>query len=259
MNYEEILQKSGFSKEQALIYSFLLKNGPIQARKMAQSLPIKRGLLYKVLDQLVKNSFIEKIDKEGAVTIFKPKHPADIEDNLEKKKKELQLASESLKVVVGQMISDFNLISGKPNVQYFEGLSGVKKVLEDSLYAKEEIYSYADLESIEKYVKEINSWYVKERNKFGIKKKGLVLDTPFNRQFLKDYYKEITDTRFLKINSEPFATVMQMYDDKISYITFNQQGKNIISILITSPQICEMHRKLFEFNWEQANVLTQPQ
>lgn len=255
MNYEEILQKAGFSREQALIYSFLIKNGPAPARKISLNTEIKRGLLYKVLDQLNEIGLIEKIDKEGSVAIFKPKHPSDIVDKLEQKKKELQNASESLKVVVGQMISDFNLISGKPNVQYFEGLSGVKTVLEDTLYAKEEILAYGDLESIEKYIKDINDWYVKERVKFQVKKKGLVLDTPFNRDFLSNYAKDVTDTRLIKMQSEPFATIMQIYDDKISYITFNDNGKNIISMIITNPHIYEMHKKLFETHWNQATSL----
>jgi hypothetical protein len=174
---------------------------------------------------------------------------------LEQKKKDLSLASESLKLVVGQMISDFNLISGKPNVQYFEGLQGVKTVLEDTLYSKEEIYSYADLESIEKYIKSTNEWYIKERVKFQVKKRGLVLDTEFNRNFLNNYAQEVTDTRLLKTESEPFATIMQIYDSKVSYITFNDEGKNIISIIITNPHIYEMHKKLFEINWNQSASL----
>lgn len=255
MNYEEILQNAGFTKEQAMVYSFLIKKGSSQARKISLGTNIKRGLLYKVLDQLNEQGFIEKIEKEGIVTVFKPKHPSDLVDKIEQKKKSLQVASESLKIAVGQMISDFNLISGKPNVQYFEGLSGVKIVLEDTLYAKEEIYTYADIESIEKYIKDINNWYIKEREKFNIKKKGLVLDTEFNRKFLNNYANNVTDTKLLKINSEPFATIMQIYDSKVSYITFNDEGKNIISIIITNPHIYEMHKKLFEINWSQSASL----
>ncbi len=204
MDYNEILQKAGFSKDQSLIYSSLIKNGPAPARKISLNTNIKRGLLYKVLDQLNELGLIEKIEKEGSVAIFKPKHPSDIVEKLEQKKKDLQIASQSLKVVVGQMISDFNLISGKPNVQYFEGLEGV------------------------------------------------VLDTEFNRNFLKNYAKDVTDARLLKMDTAPFATIMQIYDGKVSYITFDDDGKSIISMIITNPHIYEMHKKLFEVNWTQS-------
>ena len=67
-------------------------------------------------------------------------------------------------------------------MQFFEGEEGIKKVLEDSLYSKEEISSYADITSIQKYIPKINEWYVDQREKKGIKKKGILLDTPEARQ-----------------------------------------------------------------------------
>lgn len=164
----------------------------------------------------------------------------------------MDLANESIRQVVGQMTSDFNMISGAPSVQYFEGLEGVKKVLEDSLYAKEEILAYSDLESIEKYLKKENVEYVKEREKYEVKKRGLVLDTDFNRKFLDGYNQTVTDTRLLPLGTDPFKTIMQIYDDKVSYITFvekevAQDGAsiskpNIISVLITNPAIATLHK-----------------
>lgn len=250
--YEEMLKNAGFSKEQAQIYSLLLKEGAQQARKIVSKLAIKRGLAYKVLDQLVKLNMVEKVEKQGKVTVFQPKHPNEIVEILENRKRDLNTATESIKAIVGQMSSDFNMISGKPNVQFFEGLEGVRQVLEDTLYTKEELISYVDLEVIEKYIKDINTWYVGEREKYQIKKRGLVLDTPFNRKFLENYHKTITENRILPIDSEPFSTIMHIYDDKVSYITF---GESIIGVIITNPNIATMHKKLFEFTWNKSEVL----
>jgi len=255
MLYEEILEQAGFSKEQSLIYSYLLKNGISPARKIGLETNIKRGLLYKVLDQLHHRGFIEKEEKTGAITLFKPKHPTEILDRLEQQKRDLQTATESVRAVVGQMTSDFNLISGKPSVQFFEGLDGMKSVLEDSLYAKEEIYSYVDLESVDVYIKDVNQWYVNEREKFGIKKKVLAIDTAYSRKFLENYHVTITDFRLLTLENEPFATIMQIYDDKVSYVTL---GKQMIGVIITNPHIYEMHRKLFEHDWKGAPALGTP-
>jgi HTH-type transcriptional regulator, sugar sensing transcriptional regulator len=252
MLYEETLVQAGFTKDQATIYLALLKQGNTTAKKLIAHTGLKRGLLYKVLDQLLALQLIEKLERDGSITRFKPRHPAEILDKLEQKRLEVKTATESVRAIVGKLSSDFNLISGKPNVQFFEGIDGVRSVLEDSLYAKEEIYSYADLESIETHIKDVNEWYVKERAKLGIKKRGLVLDTAFNRSFLQNYFKEVTDTRLLTLGSTPFATIMQMYDDKVSYITL---GDTMIGIIITNPHICEMHRKLFAFNWEQSKLL----
>jgi len=256
--YEETLNKAGLTPEQSQVYEVLLKNGPLQARKIMLKTGIKRGFVYKNLDQLVVFGLVEKHDEVGKITVFHPKHPNSLLDLTETKKKTLDLATEALRSVVGQMTSDFNMISGKPNIQFFEGLDGVKKVLEDCLYAKGEILSYVDIESMDKYMKKENAWYVSQREKYGLKKRALVLDTEFNRKFLESYYKNITDTRLLPLQVEPFKTIVEIYDSKVSYITFIEspdEPLKIISVLITNPAIADLHKKLFEFNWAQSKII----
>ncbi|MEY4440553.1 MAG: hypothetical protein RLY49_179 [Candidatus Parcubacteria bacterium] len=45
---------------------------------------------------------------------------------------------------------------------------------------------------------------------------------------------------------------MKIYNDKISYITL---GEHMIGVIITGKAISDMHRKLFEFTWNQAKNL----
>ena len=247
--YEEPLKQLGLTEEQSRIYNILLTNGPLIARKISLFSSLKRGFTYKILDQLLELNLVERVEKEGKTTTFHPKHPNTLIEVLEQKKRDLAATTESMKGIIGQMASDFNLAVGKPNVQFYEGIEGIKTVLEDSLYTKGEILNYVDLESIQKYIPDVNKWYVKEREKDKIKNRGLVLDTHFNREFLKDYHPDITDTKFLPLESKPFSTIMKIYNDKISYITL---GEHMIGVIITGKAISDMHRELFEFTWDKA-------
>ena len=132
-------------------------------------------------------------------------------------------------------------------MQFFEGMDGIKKILDDSLASKTEIYSYADIESINKYIPDLNREYVAKRERLKIKKRGIVLDTPFNREFLSSYHKKVTETKFIKLSTPPFQTVMQIYDNKISYLTLDV--KKIVGAIITDPHIYQMHKSLFEYLW----------
>lgn len=250
--YEETLKQLGLTKEQSGLYNILLINGPLVARKITLLSGLKRGLTYKTLDQLEELNLVEKVEKQGKTTVFNPKHPNTLLDVLEQKKREIAATTESFRGIIGQMSSDFNLIIGKPSIQFYEGIEGIKTVLEDSLYTKGEILNYVDIESIQKYIPELNQWYVNERQKDQIKNRGLVLDTPFNREFLKDYHTNITDTKLLPIQSEPFSTVMKIYNDKVSYITL---GEHMVGMIITSKAITDMHRKLFEFAWSTSTEI----
>ncbi|HYC34512.1 MAG TPA: hypothetical protein VEC13_02155, partial [Candidatus Paceibacterota bacterium] len=164
-------------------------------------------------------------------------------------------AEAALSGVMSQMVSSFNLISGKPNVQFFEGEEGIKEVLNDSLQSSEEILTYLDIEALMTTLPKENEWYVSQRAKLGIKKRGLVLDSPFNRKFLRDYHKEITDTRFLSCSGVPFNTIMQIYDNKVSYITISNTIR--IGVIIEDPNIYTMHKFLFNCLWEKSQKINE--
>lgn len=249
----QFLEQIGLSKDQASVYEAIIIAGTIPARVICQKVGLKRGLTYKVIDQLIGLGLIEKREENGKITLFRSTHPSKLNEILEKRQQEVKNAEISLNSVLPSLVSNYNLTAGKPNVQFFEGMEGVKKVLDDSLSAQNEIYSYADIESIEKYIHSINEEYVKKRDKFNIKKKAILLDTPFARQFLKDYHRQITDIRLIKNDDQPFHTVMQMYDNKISYITLSD--KEMIGVIVEDPHIFAMHKYLFEFSWNKAEIL----
>ena len=248
MAYEELLTKVGLTPDQSKIYEVLLKNGVLPASKTALKAGIKRGLGYKVIEDLVSMDLVEKIDKK--VALYAANHPSKLKEITQKKADEIKVMENTLSGALGPMVSDYNLTLGKPNVQFFEGKDGVKKVMEDSLYSTEEILSYADITSIQKYIPEINKWYVEQREKKGIKKRGILLDTPEARKILSSYYKNITDSRLIKIISSPFESVMQIYDGKVSYITLS--NRQLIGIIVEDQAVYEMHKALFNFTWEKS-------
>ena len=148
-------------------------------------------------------------------------------------------------------ISEFNLVSGKPGVRYFEGIDGIKKVINNTLTSKTVIYTYADMEKINQYIKKINDEYSKKRNELKIEKKVLLVDSEYTHKFLKNYPAENLDIRFIK-NIRHFTAVMQIYDNKISYITLAKE--RITGIIIDDKNIYEMHKILFENDWKNAQI-----
>ncbi|MDP2668258.1 MAG: helix-turn-helix domain-containing protein [bacterium] len=243
---EEMLKKIGLSEGEAIAYSYILENGESSVGGMLKKVPLKRGNLYNVLRSLVFKGLVEEFEKNKVVQ-FRLKHPSAIKNYLEKSEAEIKQKENLAEEMIPTLISKFNLNYQKPTVRYFEGLTGIQEVLEDSLNSKGEIYSYADLESVEKYISKINKVYVKKREALSIKKKGIVLDTPFAREFLKDYAPAITETKLVKYEARPYQTVMQIYDGKISYITLGD--KLLIGVIVEDAHIYEMHKYMFEYLW----------
>ncbi|HET8574818.1 MAG TPA: helix-turn-helix domain-containing protein [Candidatus Paceibacterota bacterium] len=251
--YETTLLKTGLDFTEASVYETLLKTGPITAGKLTKETPFKRGLVYKTLDDLEVKGLVTKEDRGDQPMLFHPAHPLKLKDLANQREQEIRDAKLALEGTLPQLASEYNLSVGKPGVQFFEGKDGVKKVLADSLTAQSTIYSYTDIEAIVTHIKEMNEWYVKEREKREIKKKGLLIDTPFARKYLQNYHQDITDTKLFKTEATNFESIMQIYDQKISYVTLGK--KSMIGVIIENKAIYEIHKYIFEYIWKLTPTL----
>ncbi len=247
---ENILKQAGLSEEQASTYDALLEKGPQKASSLASWTGIKRSLTYKVLEQLENMGLVDKKGGTGTVAVFYPSHPAVLLDKMDRDKKNLDLAKEVVATGVGSLTSKYNLLSGKPNIRFFEGMEGVEKVLEDTLHTTDEVLTYLDIEIVEKYFKDLNDEYVSKREKKGIKKRILVIDNQFSNNLFRRKYNEdpeffkITDLKMAKTPIEGIEGAIQIYENKIGIITISNE--NLISIIIEDARINKLFKSMFE-------------
>jgi sugar-specific transcriptional regulator TrmB len=256
LEYTKEIVEAGLSPEQAVVYEILLKTGSTEASAAARAIPgthaISRPLVYKVLEELIVLDLVEKVGTKGKVAKFTPKHPIAITKAIDDKKVRIERTKEQFHLTSGKLSSLFNLMSGKPGVQFYEGEDGVWEVLMDSLTATEEIRSYADLESIAKHIPELNAEYSALREDKHVKKRGLVIDSPEARKFLKSYSGDTTTTKLIPVAGADidFHTIMQIYDQKVSYITLTESY--MVGIIITDQHITNTHKYLFDSMWNQS-------
>ncbi len=250
--YEQTLTKAGLTADQAKVYEVLLQSGPLPAGEVSRKAALKRAWTYTLLEELIGLGLVEKQSGSNNVLRFSANHPSTLKDFAERMERQAKDAQVTLDAVMGQMVSDYNLIGDRPGIRFYEGLEGIKKVANDSLTSKTEILSYTDNEAIEKYIKDFNTEYVAKRRKLGIKKRMLAVDVPYIRERAKTYDPADTEARVIP-SSNHFATVMQMYDHKVSYLTLTD--KKMVGVIIEDPHIAEMHKTLFEIMWSSAEAI----
>jgi len=252
--FEQHLVQAGLSGEQARLYESLVKNGPSPASDAARRAAISRTLAYKVFGELSVLGLVEKTESPGKVALFTAAHPLKLKELIEKRGQAAKDALTALEGVLGQMTSEYNIAGGKPGIEFFEGMAGISKVLEDTLTAKELIYTYADLKAIDDVYRDLNKDYLERRKRRGIEKRGILADTPFTRQMLASYDTSVTDSRLIKYPQEPSKTIIQMYDGKTSYIVMDRAEP--VSIIVHDPHITAAHRAIFDIVWDHAAVFS---
>jgi len=251
--FNDLLAPLGLNNGETKVYSALLQNGPQTGRQLTVGSNLSRTNIYNIVANLEKKGLIEQT-KNGKKTLFSPLHPNKLENLIENKEKQLKHAKTTLISNLPELVSKYNLAIGKPGIKFFEGEKGIQKILEDSLTSKEEILTYMDIESIVKHIDSINKDYVKKIDKAGIKKRAILLDTPFARKYLQNCHKKITNIKLITYDAPPFQTIMQIYDNKISYITLTD--KAMLSVIIEDPNIYKMHKYIFEYLWRIAPETT---
>lgn len=245
------LSETGLSRDQAAMYEALLRNGSSPAREIALEAKIGRTLGYAVLEQLVSMGLATKSKEMGAKTLFSPAHPSLLEERLLMQQRSAERATNTLKALLPDLSSMYNLAAGRPGVRFYEGEAGQREALWDSLTSSETIYTYVDVETVDAYVDDLNKAYVRERIKRGVKKKILAPDTPQARAEQRELDDPLTEMRLLPEQDAPqFHTAMQIYDGKISYLTFTNDI--MTGTIINDRAIYTLHRFLFEHQWKHA-------
>lgn len=251
MRYTKLLTDLGLTSKEALVWEALLSGGKTNVPTLVKRTKLQRGTIHFVLKGLIAKGFVEK-KGNGKATWFMPNHPQQLYSLLEEKEKILSQSRQTITAVIPTMIGEYNLALNKPGIRFYEGEEGVRQITEDSLTSKTEIYSYIDNEAVNKYIPKINIDYVKRRQKLQIKKRMITVDSKYIRERGQFFNPKITDVRVIS-GKYPFSTVMQIYDNKVSYLTLDEN--KMIGIIIEDPHIYKMHKTLFEYTWETAKSL----
>jgi len=246
---KELLINLGLTIDEATIYNVLLEGGFMPARTIALKAGLGRPLTYKILDDLIGKAIIEKKEVGNKIALFSPVHPRELEKLIEKKKEAIDNTKKALDESLGQMISKYNLSIGKPNVQFFEGLEGIKKVALDSLSSQTDICSFVDTDTLLEIYPDLNKEYVGKRLNNTIKKKIISTDSPIVREIAKTDDKNFTEQRIVNKKIH-FATIVMIYDNKVSYITLDP--KKHIGVIIEDPDIYKTNQAIFYYIWDGA-------
>lgn len=252
MNEETILMQAGLSEEQALTYQCLLEKGPQKASSVAKWTGIKRGLTYKVLQELEHTGLVEKKESQGTVATFFPLHPNSLLERIDRKKDELERSKETLVNSLGTLISKYNLINEQPSVTFFEGVRGLQKIYDDVIREGKDILliqSPKDRnhpETIPMIEQQIKKQVSKNIHVRAIT--PLVDDT---KEFIGRHDKTNLVTRRVvpsELLNEPAQIMIYGYR-KVGITSFET---TMVSTIIDDPSINKTFRALFEIIWRKT-------
>ena len=247
-----LLEDIGLSPNEGRIYLALLELGTVQAGSIIQYTKISRATVYDGLDRLLTRGLVSKSTKTS-IGIYSATNPKYLAFLVENEQERLQQTQERLKKHLPELQSKQNSHAHIPSVRFYEGLEGIRQVLDETFSATETIYAYANIEPIEHAAESIISDYRKKRANSSMHVQGLILRTPAAERIMTDYDPAHVVFRWLPDDTDMFALEMNIYNGKISYMTY--RDTNPIAVIIEDADIYRLHRSTFESLWNLSKPI----
>lgn len=232
------------------MYESLLIRGESKASDLVPDSGLSRGNVYNLLTALVSMGLATVT--AGKQQLYRAAEPTKLVKLVDAKRIETDRLEAEFKEELPKLNSTFNLTTGRPAIQVFEGLSGAEEVIMDSLSAHGEILAYVDYEAIS-LVDDINKRYIKKRLEKQLPKRIIVADTPASRARYGSRgatYGGLTQLLYAKDFPRHFKTVVEIFDNRVTYTSLNPE--KLISVIIEDANIANFHREQFEYTWKLA-------
>ena len=245
MRIQEALQALGINEKESAVYVALLQLGRASAYSISEKSGLKKPTTYVVLDELIKKALVYKIPRERK-QLYMARSPEQVFAMTEER---LKLAKEKLPELLAFSRDE----QKKVNVMYFEGVNGIKHMLEykiKEMEGKELVGFYATDENFDQDTKnEFDEYFKKEWNEKMLKNKISMRIVAPDGPTMKPY-RDVDKKygRMVKIvPKELYSSDTAI--DVIGDIVRIQDYKNTQGVLLENPGIAKTMREIFEMVW----------
>jgi len=241
------LKKLGFSSNKAEVYLSSLELGAAPASEIAKKAKLKRTTTYKLLEELVNEGLIE-IDHGTKVKSYLAQSPTALIELFSQKK-------DNADQLLPSLIKQFSQTTHQPSIRFYNGLGGVKKAFNDALETKEKIlYTYSPINNVLNHLgPTFARHYIDKRRKEKITRRALRQTSEKNSdmknwEFYASDQAVMREVRFLPPDIK-FDTLIQIYDNKTSIISFEQDK---FAFIIENGQLAAFMKSIFNLLWQNA-------
>ena len=229
-----ILEETGLTKNEALVYRALLELGPSLAGQISRKTGLHRRTVYDITEMLIKKGLIGYILKNNR-RLFEAVSPERFLDIL----KEKETATNEF---LPEMMALYTKTQEKEETNFYKGRQGLKAVMEDQLKdGTNEILILGASQLAYDILQFYFKWFDIKRKKKKIKARII-----FNKMKTKPKIP-LSEIKYIPQKySSPLA--VNIYRDKVAIILWSEE--NPIAIVIKNPEISQGYKKHFELMWK---------
>jgi sugar-specific transcriptional regulator TrmB len=242
-----ILKNIGLTATETAIYLAGLNFPSIGVKELEKITGIKRTTIYHALNTLMQKGLVAN---KGTATrlAFIMTDPKDIKrlivsqiHSLEDQQKELDKILPLLETKSTKQLSHSNVL-------HYEGIAGIKLVVEQALYCKTRHWDIIapNKNFFSEFDKKYADYFIQTRQERQISARSLWENNPGRRSLTPEEIKDRNPRYLPKIMQGHFKSVIIIFDDKVAIISSLEE---LAAILIQSREINDLFKAMFEGLW----------
>ena len=241
MDIARALADIGIHETEARFYLAALELGDAPMREVAEKAGISRTNAYDVFQRLRQQGLVSEIQGETAkalsVVAAPPTQLLAVFDERRRKVQQLMPDLDSLHVGA----------QGKPRVRTYQGVEGIKQVLEGTVHTRSRkllaILSMRDLYQVpgRRWMDDL----VNRRIEAGVELRAIRSPVNDLHKLWSDSRQELRELRYAP-RDFVFTTSLYVYDEKVAIISSQREN---FAMTIDSPEFAAMQAHLFEALW----------
>ncbi len=235
------LKKLDLSSNEIKLYLALLELGEANLQRIIQKADIKRTTAYDIVESLKKKGLV-KTTVRGKRIFYFASNPNVLGEKIDEKKKVFDK-------VLPQLLSMTNLIGHKPKIQFFDGVTGIKKVYEDTIKNNNGIicaWLSADAQFFDP--KYLLHNYIPKRIKNNIFVRAIAIEDTKSKNLQKNDKEHMRTLKLVSSQDNLFFEVeINLYANyKIAIMSFKEE----FGLIIESKKIYNTLKAFFEIHWK---------
>lgn len=245
---KEILVNAGLSDTELNAFIFLLTHDSAhRASEISKRTRLNRTTLYGVLNSLMEKGLVSQSEEKGVMK-FQAIQPHLLVNYLNRSREKLILSIKKAE----ELVPAIERARGqeqryRPNMQFFDGVDGIKQVYEDLIANNKEkkVFGFTGIHAVYKLMgTEWINYILKYRPAMGVKWYALAVDSPESRNLYANDEKHLRETKFFPSDYN-FEVELAAYDDKVAAISFAEDYP--WAMIINDKKIADTIKEIFRY------------
>lgn len=246
MNQAKLLEKIGLEAAEARVYLALLTLGEATVADIAKHAGVVRTSCYYTLQKLHQKNIAHPYVKRG-VHYWGVEGPQWLLSKVNEQKTVLEY-------LMPQLVAMQSTFGAKPSFTQYEGVAGIKQILNDILRERQNIMSMSSLEDISALLGRQFNFFITKRVKLKLAARFITNRSAATIDMQQNDDKELRHTHFLPIGKE-IKNMNFIYGDKVAILSLNR--KMPMGVIIKDPDVAQTQRILFEALWKECDHYAQ--